>query len=180
MATDPNAENIATIRQRTSGCAWMTDADLTTMLGEVQAHDDEGNAPGDTGYTPTPDLWAISAMVLEQYQINGLLDKTANAQQITAGDNRVQYQGSNWQALDRVIQRYWRRADPLNREEYLQPRMSSFRVLPSHRPQLLRRWIGVYPVVNGYPGAELAAGDQSLEEQMFQDFAPLMIEERDL
>ncbi len=164
-----NAADIATIRMRTSGAAWMTDSDLTTLLDTVLQSDGV-----------TPDLWAISAMVLEQYQINNLLNTNTGASSIAAGDNTVTYLGSNQSAIDQVIRRYWQRADVVNRNQYLAPRIRDFHARPAHRPALLRRWWGVYPVLNGYPGAGLPMGDPSLEEQVLGDFAPLMLQENDL
>lgn len=165
--TDPTmAADIATIRLRTSGCTWMTDSDLTDMLGAILASDG------------TPDLWAISAMVMEQYQINNILDPKVGAVAVQSGDARVQYSTSATK-IDQLIRRYWWRADPANRAKYFD-RAQMMELRPSHRPNLFRRYMGVYPVVGGYPGAQLAAGDLELEAQMFQDFAPLLIQENDL
>jgi len=169
MGTDPTADDIATIRTRTAGCAWMTDADLTTMIGSVLCVDGV-----------TPDLWAISAMVLEQYQINQLLNPNVNATQVQAGDNSISWATGNQTHIDSVIGRYWYRACPNNRQQYLSPRIRHFHASPSHRPNLLRRWWGVYPVVNGYPGADLLTGDYALEQQTLDDWSPLLLQENDL
>ena len=132
-----NAADIATIRMRTSGAAWMTDSDLTTMLGVVLQSDGV-----------TPDLWAISAMVLEQYQINNLLNTNAGASSIAAGDNTMTYLGSNQvrhRQRDSTVLAARRRGEPQSVPDATHPRL----------PRAARAPAGAAaPLVGRLPGAQ--------------------------
>ena len=103
----PDAQDVEAVRLLTGGADAWSDQQLTDLIARWTCTD----AAGVESY----DLYAASAVVLEQTLIQAQLQPLSGAQQVQAGDLRVQYgSGGAGGSMRYLIDQYWRRACPEN------------------------------------------------------------------
>lgn len=132
------------------------DAGLTDLASQfivVPEPDFVGSAwppPADpAGYDP--DLWATAALILDYRLTAWLEDPRQSAVSVRDGDAYTSYKSSAaaTMLLRSIIKRYWRRADPYNREQVHPSGWRTVEVEAGQRYRLLARPLSGVLIVNG-------------------------------